>query len=59
MKQDIINTANARRERESSKPNTSGARSVNISLVARETTRTTKPLGEFAAQNRQFLPKNL
>ena len=52
MKQDIINTANARRERETSKPNTSGARSVNLSLMAREPTRTTKPLGEFAAQNR-------
>ena len=59
MKQDIINTANARREKEASKPNTSGARSVNLSLAAREPTRTTKPLGEFAAQNRQFLQNNL
>ena len=55
MKQEIINTANARRERESSKPNTSGPRSVNLSLVTREPARTAKPLGEFAAQNRQFL----
>ena len=49
MKLEIIESANARRERENSKPNTSGVRSMNRSVMARESNRQTKPLGEFAA----------
>ena len=49
MKLEIIESANARREKDNSKPNTSGVRSMNRSVMAREPNRQAKPLGEFVA----------